>query len=156
MRSSELREMQRKIVSTAASWFRGSGWRASSGSAARRGAAASRLARARLSDCEGLGGSGALVSQSPTQGETRRGNGGSMVGVRLRHWRAAAAEGRRVAGPGMTHRQRERMRLGPVTLVREAARSMELQAVEESRVDEDDMRAVTCGGEESAEEGYFF
>ena len=35
VRSSELREMQRKIVSTAASWFRGSGWRASSGSAAR-------------------------------------------------------------------------------------------------------------------------
>jgi hypothetical protein len=34
VRSSELREMQRKIVSTAASWFRGSGWRASSGSAA--------------------------------------------------------------------------------------------------------------------------
>ena len=36
VRSSELREMQRKIVSTAASWFRGSGWRASSGSVARR------------------------------------------------------------------------------------------------------------------------
>ena len=36
VRSSELREMQRKIVSTTASWFRGSGWRASSGSAARR------------------------------------------------------------------------------------------------------------------------
>ena len=36
VRSSELREMQRKIVSTAASWFRGSGRRASSGSAARR------------------------------------------------------------------------------------------------------------------------
>ena len=33
---------------------------------------------------------------------------------------------------------------------------MELRAVEESRVDEDDMRAVTCGGEESAEEGDFF
>ena len=33
---------------------------------------------------------------------------------------------------------------------------MELRAVEESRVDEDDMRAVTCGGEKSAEEGDFF
>jgi hypothetical protein len=36
VRSSDLREMQRKIVSTAASWFRGSGWRASSSSTARR------------------------------------------------------------------------------------------------------------------------
>jgi len=53
VRSSELREMQRKIVSTTALWFRGSGWRALSGSAA-----ASRVARARLSDREGLGGSG--------------------------------------------------------------------------------------------------
>ena len=71
-------------------------------------------------------------------------------------WDLAAAEGRRAAGPGTAHRQRECRRLGPVALVREAARSMELRAVEESRVDEDDMRAVTCGGEESAEEGDFF
>ena len=67
-----------------------------------------------------------------------------MVGARLRRCRAAAAEGRRAAGPGTAHRQRERRRLGPVALVREAARSMELRAVEESRVDEDDMRAVEC------------
>ena len=105
---------------------------------------------------KGSAAAGALVSQSPTQGETRRGNGGSMVGARLRRWRAATAEGRCTAGPGTAHRQRERRRLGPVALVREAARSMELRAVEESRVDEDDMRAVTCGGEESDEEEDFF
>ena len=47
-----------------------------------------------------------------------------MVGARLRRCRAAAAEGRRAAGPGTTHRQRKHRRLGPVALVRVVVRKV--------------------------------